>query len=230
MDLYIHIGAPRTGTSFLRKFIFPYFKDTSFYNKQGILTREEQEAVDFFSIISHYGDGDELSNSLNNLKIPSFSNKKKMLISEEHLIWSVYHMMGNIGSRALLIKKYFTDTKIILTIRRQPEYFISIFKYLQSYDNSHIKHQMKSIFQMLNLFEELSNLEVSRYGKLPVGIKLETQLSLFNIDEYYFMRKMRHFMSADFSWFRIYEIYTELFGKNNVLVLPQEMLLNEPQK
>jgi hypothetical protein len=38
---------------------------------------------------------------------------------------------------------------------------------------------------------------------------------------------VRHFISADFSWLRVYEIYTELFGKNNVLVLPQEMLLND---
>jgi len=229
MNLYIHIGAPRTGTSFLRKQIFPYFKDTFFYNKQGILSKEETEIVRFFSNLAHYGDGDELSSSLNIIKAPSFLDKKKVIISEEHLIWSVYHMMGNIGSRALLLRKYYPNAKIILTIRRQPEYFISIFKYLQSYDNRHIKYQMRSIFKMLNLYKELTKLIVTRFSKLPIGIKQETQLSLFNIDEYYFMRKMRHFISADFSWFRIYELYADLFGKNNILVLPQEMLLNEPQ-
>lgn len=229
MNLYIHIGAPRTGTSFLRKQIFPYFKDTSFYNKQGILSKEEKEIVGFFSNLAHYGDGDELSSSLNTIKAPSFLDIKKVIISEEHLIWSVYHMMGNIGSRALLIRKYYPNAKIILTIRRQPEYFISLFKYLRNYDNHHIKHQMKSIFKMLNLYKELTNLVVTRFGKIPIGIKQETQLSLFDIDEYYFFRKMRHFISADFSWFRIYELYADLFGKNNILVLPQEMLLNEPQ-
>lgn len=230
MDLYIHTGAPRTGTSFLRKWIFPNFKDTSFYNKQGILTRSEQEVVDFFSTLSHYGDGDELSSQLNDIAPPSFPDKNKVIISEEHLIWSVYHMMGNIGSRALLLKKNYPDAKIILTIRRQPEYFISIFKYLQDYDNSHIKPQLSTIFKMLNVYEAISRLKCTRFGKIPVGIKLETQLSLFDIDSNYFMRKIRHFISADFSWFRIYEIYSDLFGKSNVLVLPQEMLLNDQQK
>ena len=77
-----------------------------FYNKQGFVTKKEQDMADFLSALSHYGDGDELSNSLCRLKAPSFLDKENVILSEEHLIWSVYHMMGNIGSRILKRERY----------------------------------------------------------------------------------------------------------------------------
>ena len=32
MSIYIHVGAPRTGTSFLRKHVFNNLENTKFYN------------------------------------------------------------------------------------------------------------------------------------------------------------------------------------------------------
>lgn len=236
MNLFIHVGAPRTGTSYLRKYVFPNVKDIKFYNKQfhydqANIDDNESEVVNFFQRIAHYGDGDETASSLGFIPSPTFINldgslPKNVLISEEHFIWSVYHMMGNIGSRALILKNYFPNAKIILTIRRQPEYIISVYKYLSQYKNPHLKYQMRNILNFSNLYEEIANITNSSFNWIPIGINFYQKLSLSDIHENYFNRKLRHFITADMSWFRIYMIYSELFGKNNLLVLPQEMLLN----
>jgi hypothetical protein len=229
MSLFIHIGAPRTGTSFLRKYIFDNLKNVKFYNKENVKSKEEQEVVDFFSQLAHMGDGDELSASIENIKVPIFESGVKIIISEEHFIWSVYHMMGNIGSRALLLKRFFKNAKIILTVRRQPEYYLSIFKYLNNKDNSHIKNQMKSIFNMLNIYKKITHITIYKYFKIPVGVNISYSFDTYDVGKFYFDRKLRHFLIADMSWLRIYDIYANLFGKENVLVLPQEMLLNDKE-
>ena len=230
MSIYIHVGAPRTGTSFLRKHVFNNLENTKFYNKENVKTEHEQKVVDFFSQLAHMGDGNELSSSIENIKAPIFESGVKIIISEEHFIWSVYHMMGNIGSRAFLLKKFYKNAKIILTVRRQSEYFLSIFKYLNNKDNSHIKNQMKSIFNMLNIYKRITTITIYKYYKIPVGINIFYTFEVYDIGKFYFDRKLRPFLIADMSWLKVYEIYSSLFGKENVLVLPQEMLLRDKEK
>jgi len=230
VSLYIHIGAPRTGTSFLRKHVFNNLENTKFYNKEDIKTKHEQEVVDFFSQLTHMGDGNELSSSIESIQIPVFEPGVKIIISEEHFIWSVYHMMGNIGSRAFLLKKFYKDAKIILTVRRQSEYFISIFKYLNNKDNSHIQNQMKSIFNMLNFYKRITSITIYKYLKIPVGIKIFYTFETYDTGKFYFDRKLRAFLISDMSWLKVYEIYSNLFGKENVLVLPQEMLSRDKEE
>lgn len=221
-NVFVHVGAPRTGTSFLRKYVFPNVYNVHFENKQSTST----ELTRFFSSLAHHGDGDELSESLTR-RMPKLS-AKKVLVSEEHLIWSVYHMMGNIGSRALLLKQVIPEAKIILTIRRQPEYFISLFQYFQTLERGHLGRQMRSIENMLNLTKNIEQARLQWFGPIPCGIELEERLATFSIDQRYFRRDWRHFVAADFSWFRLFNIYAGLFGKGNVVVLPQEIWSKAP--
>ena len=154
----------------------------------------------------------------------------KILVSEEHFIWSVYHMMGNVGSRALSLKKACPTAKIILTIRRQPEYFISLFKYFQTIRHDHMGGQLMKIDNMLNLDLVISKASLCLWHGVPVGMDVDRKYQVRPIDDHYFHREKRHFVAADFSWFRLFEIYRELFGQENVLVLPQEMWGQEPNK
>jgi hypothetical protein len=59
-QFFVHIGAPRTGTSFLRSEVFPNVANVTFEDKGTLST----EMTNFFASISHWGDGDELSASL----------------------------------------------------------------------------------------------------------------------------------------------------------------------
>lgn len=225
-NFFIHIGAPRTGTSFLRNNVFPYIKNIYFENKLEYNNNENFPMVNFFSKMAHYGDGDELSNSVLNKIIPNIEHKK-ILISEEHMIWSVYHMMGNVGSRAMLLKNYCPNAKIIMTIRRQPEYFISLFKYFKTLDSSNLHRQMARIDNMINLDWEFEKILLYFKMGLPLGVEFSHRYRMYDPSDKYFDRNYRHFISADFSWLRLLKIYEYLFGKENILVLPQEMISND---
>jgi 16S rRNA G966 N2-methylase RsmD len=67
-----------------------------------------------------------------------------------------------------------------------------------------------------------------RFG-IPCGAEILQHYSAYAIEDNYFDRGKRHFISADFSWYRLFEIYKELFGRENILVFPQEMTLKEPK-
>jgi hypothetical protein len=219
-QLFLHIGAPRTATSFLRKQVFPNIRNITFISKETCKTTVN----DFFSTIAHFGDGDELSSAIP--EAPSFPSGK-LLISEEHLIWSVYHMMGNIGSRAMLLKSRVPAAKIILTIRRQPEYLFSIYSYFQGLDHQ-LGRKMSSLFNMVNLTKEIDAAFIRFSGYVPCGVELQRVFSQVAIGDNYFNRRMRHFIASDFSWFRLYLIYADLFGHDNILVLPQEIWKQSP--
>ena len=227
-EIFIHIGAPRTGTCYLRNNIYPYIHNVYYENKLEYTKDGLFPLVDFFSRIAHIGDGDELSDSVFKPLLPQI-NENKLLISEEHMIWSIFHMMGNVGSRALMLKKFCPNAKIIITIRRQPEYFISLFKYFRTLDSTHLHRQMCNIENMLNLDTHIEQMSLFfRFG-VPCGAEILQKYFAYAIEHNYFDRGRRHFISADFSWYRLFEIYEELFGRENILVFPQEMTLKKPK-
>jgi len=225
----IHIGAPRTGTSYLRKHVFPYIDGVDFLNKQGYLG-DKQSVSDYFTSIAHAADGDELyAESLVNAGIPAI-NSRKVLISEEHFLWSVYHMFGNVRGRAYLLKKIVPNAKIIITIRRQPEYLISLFKYLSTLPHWHLHKQMSRIDNMVDFDDEITALNIHKFLSVPCGFDVTKRFKQKAPGEGYFLRDCRHFVSANVSWYKLVEIYRELFGTDHVLVLPQELLKSDPEK
>lgn len=211
MTVFFHIGAPRTGTSFLRKNIFNSFENLNFFNKEN----DVNETVSNFSMLAHLSDGDELSLRLDDIVFPDF--KEDVLFSDEHFIWSVYHMMGNIRSRAHILKDKIPNIKIILTIRNQPDYFISLYQYLSKRNNGKLSYQFKSIYRM-------TGVEISRKLQFKPTFHVERELRQLDIHTKYFKRNERPFIANDFSWLKLHDIYTEVFGLNNVLVLPQELI------
>lgn len=211
MSVFFHIGAPRTGTSFLRKNIFNNFEGLNFFNKEMDLN----DTVNKFSMLAHICDGDELSLRLDNIVFPEFNDD--VLFSDEHFIWSVYHMMGNIRNRAHILKDKIPNIKIILTIRNQPDYFVSIYQYLAKRNNGKLSYKFKNIYKM-------TGIEVNRKIQLKPRVHVKKTLSQLDIHSKYFNRNERPFIANDFSWLKLYEVYTEIFGLNNVLVLPQEQI------
>ena len=228
-SFFVHIGAPRTGTSFLRKHIFPNIEGVYFKDKLSTETSGTTTLNSFFSQVAHLGEGDELSQERSRLILPE-TNAPKILISEEHLIWSVYHMMGNIGSRALFLKEVCPNAKIILTIRKQADYFVSIFKYFRTLESRHLHRQMYSLKHMLNIERKVTAINIFTKWSLPVGFELAWRYKSYSIAEHYFQRHRRHFIAADFSWHQLYKIYAQLFGEDNIIVLPHELLRKSPDR
>lgn len=225
--IVIHIGAPRTGTSFLRKEVFPKLKNFHFTNKQ----LSKNDVTEFFDSLSHYGDGDELSVSLGGVHpLELTKDKKKILVSEEHLLWSVYHLFGNVGSRALLLKRYFPHAKIILSIRRQPEFLMSTYFYLKSLKKPKTQTYLKSIWNFVNFTPNINHIKIKKIIGIPSGIEWSESDSTYDIGLNYFRREARHFIAADFSWLSLYKIYSELFGAENILVIPQEIWSDNPAR
>lgn len=224
-NLIIHIGAPRTGTSFLRSEIFPRLEKVKFVNKQMV----KDPSINYFDSLSHYGDGDELSLSLQRLSILNqYGDNEKVLVSEEHLLWSVYHLFGNVGSRALLLKERFPDARILITIRRQPELLLSAYSYLRSLKKPERGNHLKSVWTFVNYAPQIKDLRLKTTSKLPTGIEWTETDSTYDIGLNYFKRSARHFVAADFSWLILYQKYSELFGPKNVLLLPQEIWREDP--
>lgn len=216
-NLFVHVGAPRTGSSFLREHVFPKLSNVHFESKQ----RVQSSLSSSFARLAHYGDGDELSNSIDAkvLQLP----EGKCLISEEHFLWSVHHMFGNVASRAFVLKSACPDAKIILTIRRQPEFLFSVFKYLQQLDRSNLGRQLTSVSNMVNVERNFQECSIQSIGPIPCGIQTHENYCAFDIHSKYFVRPWRHFIAADFSWLKLVNIYEHFFGPGNVLVVPQEL-------
>jgi hypothetical protein len=137
-------------------------------------------------------------------------------------------MMGNIGSRALLLKALCPDARIILTIRRQPEYFISVFKYFQTLRRKHLGRQLCYIENMLNIQRNTLAGSICLHHGIPCGIQTQIAYSMTPIHKRYFDRASRHFIAVDLSWLRLVDLYRQLFGDDNVLVIPQEIWSAEP--
>jgi len=226
VEWIVHVGAPRTGTSYLRKYVFPSLGGIQFLNKQSP-SPDSRQTVKYFADLAHSADGDWLKG----LEIaelgPPEGHSNRVLVSEEHFLWSPYHMFGDTVGRAALLKRAVPDARIIISIRHQPEHLISLYKYLSSLPKWHLHRQLDLIENMVDLEDRLSEIALQKFAGIPVGLGISKGFRQKEAGEHYFSRENRHFLSATISWTKVIDIYAELFGAKNVLVLPQEMTADD---
>ena len=204
-NIILHVGAHKTGTTFLQKQVFPFLKNvyyTGLYSKN--FDKDEfHEFVCFRDAYNTY----KLFN-------PKFSNKKEssefkkyvssftsnikednFLFSREALFGSSWRGYYNHFENTCLLKEFFPEAKIFLVFRRQDTWIESLYTQYFHIVNSPVK---------LNYFIGYKNGE--------------------------FNDKSNYLYMEDMKWLKYVKNYIDTFGHENVLALPHEMLKNEPEK
>lgn len=191
-SFFIHVGMPKTGTTFLQHQVFPYVKDVHYWKM-------------FEHPVTYYLE--RLSNN-NYLTYPeewkqqvkthvAQSKKGKNLISFEGFFGSYTNNYKSNFTNSLALKELFPDARIILVIREQCALIESNYAQVikEGYGRS---------------FKQYVNYSRGKFG----NNRSESTVSL-NIESLHYTGYVRN--------------YVEQFGKENVLVLPYEMLRSAPE-
>lgn len=168
MAIFVHIGYPKTATSWLQKRLFPFVENTKFVDRRDIIEKiikpfalhfNSQQTRDYF--ISKYG---------NNL-----------ILSLEGLLGNVH----NFGLNGYLTKEHanrihsvFPEAEILIFIRRQPDIIASFYyQYIAgggNYSlNSFLKHKTK---------QELNGISLFSYEFFEYHLVLELYNKIFSSD------------------------------------------------
>lgn len=185
---------PKTGTSFLQKYVFPYLDNIYYLD----LSKPEYSILfrDFFfknlTIYTVASVKQELHQLIEKI------NKNKILISDESWFGSTlggshFNFSNNYYLSKILIE-LFPDAKIILTIRRQDKWLESMYRHIirDGYSlgiNKYLNYHKKVFNNYISFFRSGPNIDIKGLNFMPY------------IDN-----------------------YERLFGTNNLLILNQELL------
>lgn len=222
MDVVIHVGLPKTGSTFLQQKIFPHTYKYEFYttNKQ----RWPSElnwiyGINHPSIVSKTIN----TNRLDKIKVEGMSVKKwvdlgrdyyesikkPLLLSSEGLCGVSWNPLINSDVIMHMLKQIFENIKVILIIRRQDKFCESIYKQIIYKENRFRKYI--SIFDM--------------YSDIKGKSLNDHNIRCSNKDLQQTFPKI-----TDLNWHRLISNYQCKIGTDNVLSLPFEMLESEPKR
>ena len=189
MNIYLHVGMPKTGSTFLQVRCFPYFKGLRYQNNdiRNLVDRIIYTNPIFLDLKKIR---QELDGLLKNM------GEENLLISQERLFGNMLRNYHDNVYLAGCLKAVFPNAKLIIVIRRQDELAESIYKQaLQAY-----------YYQTLNSFLNYKN-GVFADSCDPLGLpSLDVKL----MDLYRYVQN-----------------YVEHFGRENVFVLPYELLRDD---
>ncbi len=120
--IYLHIGLPKTASTYLQNFVFPNFDDNEIcYNPAEILSllRALVESTTFSR-------DSLLKSKIRIHEILSTIAQDKVLISDEAI--SVSDIDLNCSRNLDIINEIFPNAKIILILRFQPNWFLALYK------------------------------------------------------------------------------------------------------
>ncbi len=188
-ELYLHIGYPKTGTTFLQRAVFPsaqsinFIKSSSIGNELSMITHQCHLNFDAkttkLSIEQHFKSG-------------------RNLISNEALIGD-FHRLKLMNSKIVAdrLKMMFPGARIIVTVRNQYDLMESLYKqYLQ---RGGVKR-----------FRDFVNYRNGDFGPTHPKWNLSVDIAMFN-------------------FLRLLEYYESLFGRENLFVVPYELLQADPK-
>ena len=128
-NLYIHIGLPKTGTTFLQKKVFSNLSENIIFNPK--IFNELYELY-----LNKTSEDKILIDKINECKNFIKNNKnKKILISNEG--WSHEEYSFKFEKKLLFLSKHFKYAKILLVFRDIKDWIISM--YLQSFQQGNIQ-------------------------------------------------------------------------------------------
>ncbi|RMZ51021.1 hypothetical protein EB822_05355 [Flavobacteriaceae bacterium PRS1] len=200
MKLFIHIGLPRTASTFLQKQIFPYLKADNYYYNPTDLIQVMKKFLDPFV-------------APQNNERKSFEDGKKeidlilegykgatILLSYEGL--SMEPWRQNYFNNYLNLKKMFPFAKIIVMLRYQTDWVLSLYR---------LSFQ-KKVYQSIETFLSFKNGVFEDYEQIPHSLRKRR----LNVNELHF------------PWLVLK--YVESFGNENVKLFFFEDFKKDNQK
>lgn len=200
---YLHVGAPKTATTFLQTKVFGSLPGIRDNDKEG--TREDAEKNQLRNLGIQLISRDAASHSYDDLftrisEIEKETSEHKILLSEESFLGYWGRGFSNGGNMAVLLKDLFPSARILIGIREQADWLLSLYKYCSEGD-------------------------VQRH--FAVGSPQE----FFYLNAEQFVWKLNRYAPTHtycwVNWYQHYRKFTHLFGADNVLVLPFEMLQSD---
>jgi hypothetical protein len=193
----LHVGLPKTATTFLQQQVFPH------------LAGVDMPYRDDASLVRAFRDAVQENPLFQDTSMVKmlFAERRKarpdktLLISDESLIGASDFGFFNCSSIGKALKELFPDAKIFLVIRRQDDFAESLYK--------EALHQ---------------------YHSVPLATFLGGDSRQLLPDPPYRRVLDRPYPKADlptFDWARYVDFYEDLFGPENVLVLPFELLATD---
>ena len=187
--IYLHVGMPKTATTFLQARWFPYLKGIRYQNNA---IRDLVDRIIYTNpiLLDLRNIRHELDGLLANM------DGEKLLISQERLFGNMLQNYHDNVYLAGCLKVFFPNAKVIIVVRRQDELAESIYKQaLQSYYS-----------QTLNSFLNYRNGAFADSCD-PLGLP---NLDIKQLDLHRYVQN-----------------YIEHFGRENVCVLPYELLRDD---
>lgn len=189
MNIYLHVGMPKTATTFLQARCFPYYKGLHYQNKD---IRDLVDRIIYTNpiFLDLKRTRQEFDGLLRNM------SEERLLISQERLFGNMLRNYHDNVYLAGCLKVVFPNAKLIMVIRKQDELVESIYK--QSLQSWH--HQ--GINNFLNYRHGSFEDSGDQLGQPSLDVK---QMDLY----------------------RYVQNYVEHFGRENVFVLPYELLRHD---
>ena len=188
-EIYIHIGYPKTGTTFLQKELFPQVKTIN-YVKLSLINL----------LLRRITFQDSFSYDANAIKkeIERHISNGKNVISFEGFVGQAFFKFINNKLIADRLSVLFSHAKIIIAIRDQYSLLESIYKqYVQ-------EGGVKGFRRFIN-FKENNFVHNYRISDLSINPEM-------------------------FDYLPLIKYYRSLFGKNNIFVIPYELLKNNQEE
>jgi len=188
-QLYLHIGYPKTGTTFLQQALFPYAQGINYIKKPvakelAMIIRQDDWTFDAEAVKA---------------SLEKYFKPGKNLLSHEALVGD-FDILKLMNSKIIAdrLRRLFPEAKIIVTVRNQYDHLESMYKqYLHSGG--------------IKKFRDFANF---RNGVFEMPYTRRWDYSLY---------------ITMFDYPKLLEYYESLFGKENILVVPYELLSKDPK-
>jgi hypothetical protein len=197
-EVYIHLGLPKTATTFLQKYIFSKYDGVSYCSTRYGEEDSFSETLAFERTLMFFGvpfwDIEGTKAKLQN-EIQRIPNDK-ILISREGFAGTAADNFRSTSGFAYLLKEVFVEPRVIFVFRKQEDWLISIFRQA-------VRAKMNQSA------EDFFNFRGGQFepplSPVPIG------LDVLNLD-----------------WCNFILFYNRLFGDRNVLALPFELFQQNP--
>ena len=199
-NIVLHVGLHKTGTSYLQRHVFPHLPQTRFVYPRHYVP-EDQNPITEFAYRMFHVNPTLLDTTDEKQKIDAFIeglSQPNVLISSEDFFGFYFENYLTHRSNSALLKAVFPAAKVVMVTRRQDKWLESAYK----------QTLHGGFSTSVNRFLNYKN---STFGDYNVGVYQGPNVGV-----------------KDLNWAGFVQYYQQLFGAQNVLVLPYELFVENP--
>ncbi len=210
-NIILHVGAHKTATTFLQDKLFINLKNTYCHirkHKFNLALERDKKKInpiyqlyDFEEVLKF----DELTLEEFKKNLRSYLNQieeKNIIISAEGLVGTLHNAYSNNKQYVAILKKLLPEAKIVLVIRKEDDWFQSVYNQLVIKKDRYISLKTFLGYKNGNFQKRIY---FGHYFKAPFDVR-------------------------SLNWLNIFNNFTEAFGNKRVLLLPYEMFQETPDK